>query len=48
MIDYEVVSGAAEARPWLTLVHGFSQNRRYFAPAAFRSGSARVESCRSF
>lgn len=33
MIDYEVVSGAAEARPWLTLVHGFSQNRRYFAPA---------------
>ncbi len=33
MIDYEVVSAAAEARPWLTLVHGFSQNRHYFAPA---------------
>ena len=33
MIDYEVVSAAAEDRPWLTLVHGFSQNRRYFSPA---------------
>lgn len=33
MIDYEVVSAAAEARPWLTLVHGFSQNRHYFASA---------------
>lgn len=33
MIDYEVVSAAAENRPWLTLVHGFSQNRHYFSPA---------------
>ncbi len=33
MIDYEVVSAAAERRPWLTLVHGFSQNRHYFAAA---------------
>jgi len=32
VIAYEIA--AAEAgRPWLTLVHGFSQNRRYFAPA---------------
>ncbi len=31
MIGYEVVPAAD--RPWLTLVHGFSQNRRYFEPA---------------
>ena len=32
MIAYEIVPAAAD-RPWLTLVHGFSQNRRYFALA---------------
>ena len=32
MIAYEIVPAAAD-RPWLTLVHGFSQNRRYFTPA---------------
>jgi pimeloyl-ACP methyl ester carboxylesterase len=31
VIGYEVVPAAG--RPWLTLVHGFSQNRRYFEPA---------------
>ena len=31
MIAYETVPAAG--RPWLTLVHGFSQNRRYFEPA---------------
>ena len=32
MIAYETRAAAGD-RPWLTLVHGFSQNRRYFAPA---------------
>jgi fermentation-respiration switch protein FrsA (DUF1100 family) len=32
MIGYEVVADGV-ARPWLTLVHGFSQNRRYFESA---------------
>jgi len=31
MIAYETRGSAG--RPWLTLVHGFSQNRRYFASA---------------
>ncbi len=31
MIAYETRGDAG--RPWLTLVHGFSQNRRYFEPA---------------
>ena len=31
MIAYETLP--SEGRPWLTLVHGFSQNRRYFEPA---------------
>ncbi len=31
MIAYETVP--SEGRPWLTLVHGFSQNRHYFEPA---------------
>jgi pimeloyl-ACP methyl ester carboxylesterase len=31
VIAYETLPAAG--RPWLTLVHGFSQNRRYFEPA---------------
>lgn len=32
MIGYRV-SGREEGAPWITLVHGFTQNRGYFAPA---------------
>ena len=32
MISYEVVGREGDA-PWITLVHGFTQNRRYFAGA---------------
>lgn len=32
MINYKIVSTSMYNKPWLTLVHGFSQNYQYFSP----------------